>query len=42
MINYFKAGLLLLCCAAMPLQAREIPEDPWGSVMWKILSLIHI
>ena len=38
MINYFKAGLLLLCCAAMPLQAREIPEDPWGSVMWKIMA----
>jgi len=40
MMNYLKNSLLLMCLLALPLQlqAREIPEDPLQSVMWKSMA----
>jgi len=39
-MNYLKNSLLLMCLLALPLQlqAREIPEDPLQSVMWKSMA----
>lgn len=38
MFNRLTSCLILLLLVSLPLQAREIPEDPFESIMWKSMA----